>query len=41
MDIKEAVFFASAVAAISVTRFGAVPSMPTRAEIEDFINNHR
>jgi ribokinase len=40
MDIREAVKYASAVAALSVTRFGAVPSMPTQAEIEDFLGKH-
>ncbi len=32
-----AVEFASAAAAISVTRFGAQPSLPKRSEVEDFI----
>jgi ribokinase len=37
---KEAVRFASAVAAISVTRHGAQPSMPTNAEVLAFLKNH-
>jgi ribokinase len=37
MDVKEAVRYASAVAAISVTRFGTAPSMPTESEINEFI----
>jgi ribokinase len=32
--------FASAAAAISVTRMGAQPSAPTRQEIEDFLSDH-
>lgn len=32
--------FASAVAAISVTRHGAQPSLPTRAEVEAFLRAH-
>lgn len=35
---KECLQFASAAAAISVTRMGAQPSAPTRAEIEGFLN---
>jgi ribokinase len=35
--LAEAVRFAGAAAAISVTRLGAQPSAPTRKEIEDFI----
>jgi ribokinase len=33
--------FASAAAAISVTRHGAQASMPSRAEIDAFIAKHR
>lgn len=33
--------FAAAVAAISVTRVGAQPSMPTMAEVETFLKNNR
>ncbi|HTY10028.1 MAG TPA: ribokinase [Bacteroidota bacterium] len=36
-DISEAVRFATAGAAISVTRLGAQPSAPTRGEIENFL----
>ena len=32
--------FAAAVAAISVTRIGAQPSMPTSAEVDSFMNQH-
>jgi ribokinase len=39
-ELKEAVRFANAAAAISVTRLGAQPSAPTRKEIEEFINNN-
>lgn len=37
--VKSAVF-ASAVAAISVTRPGAQPSMPTATEVDDFLRQH-
>jgi len=36
-SLKEALQFASAAAAISVTRMGAQPSAPTRNEIDEFI----
>ncbi|MEO0457263.1 MAG: ribokinase [Cyanobacteria bacterium P01_A01_bin.114] len=36
--IKDAVTFASAVAALSVTRPGAQPSMPTRSEVNQFLS---
>ena len=36
-SLAEAAHFASAAAAISVTRSGAQPSLPTRAEVEDFL----
>ncbi len=39
-SLKDALQFASAAAAISVTRIGAQPSAPTRAEIEAFLRNH-
>jgi ribokinase len=38
---SEAVRFASAAAAISVTRLGAQPSAPTRTEIDEFLQSHR
>ncbi|HEY4970328.1 MAG TPA: PfkB family carbohydrate kinase [Steroidobacteraceae bacterium] len=34
--LRDAVRFANAAAALSVTRLGAQPSAPTRAEIERF-----
>ena len=37
MSISEATSFASAAAAISVTRMGAQPSMPYRGEVNQFI----
>lgn len=37
MDWKEAVRFATAASAISVTRMGAQPSIPTRGEIDEFM----
>jgi sugar/nucleoside kinase (ribokinase family) len=37
MDIDKAVRFASAVAGLSVTRFGTAPAMPASAEIHDFL----
>lgn len=37
--IVEAVRFASAVAALSVTRLGAMPSLPRLAEVEEFLKN--
>ncbi|MBM3859132.1 MAG: ribokinase [Verrucomicrobia bacterium] len=39
--LEEAVRFANAAAAISVTRLGAQPSAPTRREIERFLKTHR
>jgi ribokinase len=38
--LQEAIIFAAAAAAISVTREGAQPSVPTRAEIDNFLNEH-
>lgn len=40
-DIWEAARFANATAALSVQRLGAAPSMPTRAEIDAFIDQSR
>ncbi|MBM3306080.1 MAG: ribokinase, partial [Candidatus Aminicenantes bacterium] len=37
MSLADALRFAQAAAAISVTRPGAQPSAPTRAEIEAFL----
>ena len=37
LSLPAAARFASAAAAISVTRAGAQPSLPTRAEVEDFL----
>jgi ribokinase len=39
-DYEHAVKFATAAAAISVTRLGAQPSAPRRNEIDDFLKNH-
>jgi ribokinase len=38
-SLQEAVRFANAASAISVTRLGAQPSAPTREEIESFLNS--
>ncbi len=38
--VRESARFASAVAGISVTRPGAQPSMPTMAEVEQFLREH-
>lgn len=40
-SMMEAVRFANAAAAISVTRLGAQPSAPSRAEIERFLKSNR
>ena len=37
LPLKDAVRFASAVAALSVTRLGAISSLPTAAEVEQFL----
>lgn len=39
--LAEAVRYASAVAALSVTRAGAQPSMPTAADVRRFLRGHR
>ncbi|WP_409342493.1 ribokinase [Paenibacillus sp. MBLB4367] len=39
--VEDAVRFANAVGALTVTREGAIPSLPFLAEVEDFINRHR
>ncbi len=41
MEQVEAARFAVAAAAISVTRHGAQPSMPTRAEVDELLSVHR
>lgn len=38
--LKDALVFANAAAAISVTRMGAQPSAPKREEIDEFLKNH-
>lgn len=40
LPLKSAIKFAHAAAAISVTRFGAQTSIPTRAEVDAFLANH-
>jgi ribokinase len=37
---RQAAEFATAAAAISVMRRGALPSMPTQAEVKDFLANN-
>jgi sugar/nucleoside kinase (ribokinase family) len=37
--LLEAARFAMAAAALSVTRRGAIPSLPTRQEVEEFLAN--
>jgi ribokinase len=39
--ISDAIKFANAAAAISVTRLGAQPSIPNRKEIDEFMEDHR
>jgi len=39
-SLHESVQFASAAAAVSVTRRGAIPSLPSRRDVEDFIQQH-
>ena len=40
LPLKSAIKFAHAAAAISVTRFGAQTSIPTRAEVDTFLAEH-
>jgi ribokinase len=40
LPLGRAIRYANAVAAISVTRMGAQPSLPTRAEVEVFLEEH-
>jgi ribokinase len=40
-DLIDAVHFANAAGAIKVTRRGAQPSMPLRAEVDAFARAHR
>jgi ribokinase len=40
VGLEEAVRFAGAVAALSVTRAGAQPAMPTSGEVKKFISDH-
>jgi ribokinase len=40
-SFTDSVRFASAAAAISVTRMGAQPSAPTRTEIDEFLRKHK
>jgi ribokinase len=40
MEIHAAVRFAHAAAALSVTRLGAQPSIPSRAQIDEFLSRH-
>ena len=40
LALEEAVRFAGAVGALSVTRAGAQPAMPTAAEVKKFISGH-
>jgi len=39
--ITDAIIFASAASAISVTRLGAQPSVPSRKEIDEFLQYHQ
>ncbi len=40
-SLRDAVLFANAAAALSVTRPGAQPALPTRAEVEMFLHQRR
>jgi len=41
VDLIEAIRFATAAAAICVTRIGAQPSIPKESEVKDFLLTHR
>ncbi len=41
LELIDAVRFANAAAALSVTKMGAQPSMPTRAELETFLSRYQ
>jgi ribokinase len=40
-SLRDSVLFANAAAALSVTRRGAQPALPTRAEVEAFLQERR
>jgi ribokinase len=40
LSIEDALRFANAAAAISVTRIGAQASAPSRKEVDEFLNSH-
>jgi ribokinase len=40
-DLTQAIRFASAAGALAVTRNGAIPSLPTRQEVEALLRAHR
>jgi ribokinase len=40
MAREKALIFASATAALSVTKHGTAPAMPSRAEIDSFLAEH-
>ncbi|NCC65776.1 MAG: ribokinase, partial [Spirochaetia bacterium] len=38
-DLKEAIFFATAVASLSVTKVGTAPAMPNQQEVQEFLSS--
>lgn len=40
-DLKEAVLYASAASAVTVTRYGVVEALPARGQIMEFLDRHR
>ena len=40
-DLKEAVLYASAASAVTVTRYGVVEAMPDRRQTAEFLKTHR